>query len=228
MMKVIRWVDNYLEEVLMTLLLIGITIVMALQVIARYVFNSPLSWTDELAKYMLVWSCFLSVSYCVKKRISIKIDQFQNMLPEKVIPWIKVIRHTIVLIFCVVMIPYCVTYVQQAVESGATSSAMQIPMYFIQSAPLVGFVLLAIRVLQALIRELKASWHVMVFSIKEEVLKELREERDARLEDPEARAAAVKAAIEMLEIETEQKPAAESGTDPEEQAADGGEEDAQK
>lgn len=214
-MKVLRWLDNYLEEVLMTLLLIGITIVMALQVVARYVFNSPLSWTDELAKYMLVWSCFLSVSYCVKKRISIKIDQFQNMLPEKVIPWIKVIRHTIVLIFCIIMIPYCVTYVQQAIDSGATSSAMQIPMYFIQSAPLVGFILLAIRVLQALCRELKASWHVMVFSIKEEVLKELREEQAATAEDPEARAAAVQAAIEMLEI------------DPDKAAADGGKEDAE-
>lgn len=177
-MKVIRWVDNYLEEVLMTLLLIGITVVMAAQVVARYVFNSPLTWSDELAKYMLVWSCFLSVSYCVKKRISIKIDQFQNMLPERLIPWVKVLRHAIVLIFCIVMLPYCVTYVQQAVDSGATSSAMQIPMYLIQSAPLVGFVLLGIRVFQALVRELKASWHMMVFSLKEEIMKELREAQD--------------------------------------------------
>lgn len=177
-MKFIRWLDDYLEEVLMTVLLIGITIVMAAQVAARYIFNSPLTWSDELAKYMLVWSCFLSVSFCVKKRISIKIDQFQNMLSEKLIPWVKVIRHTVVLIFCLAMLPFCVTYVQQAVSSGATSSAMQIPMYFIQSAPLVGFLLLAVRVFQALIRELKASWKTMIATLKEEILKELRDEKE--------------------------------------------------
>ena len=55
------------------------------------------------------------------------------------------------------MIPFAVTYIRQAVASGATSAAMQIPMYYIQSAPLVGFLLLAVRSLQALIREVRAG-----------------------------------------------------------------------
>ena len=41
--------------------------------------------------------------------------------------------------------------------TGATSAAMQIPMYYIQSAPLVGFLLLAVRCLQALIREVRSG-----------------------------------------------------------------------
>lgn len=176
-MKVLKWLDEYLEEVLVTLLLIAIVVIMTAQVVARYVFNSPLSWSEELAKYCLVWSCFLSVSYCVKKRISIKIDQFQNMLPEKAIPWVKMLRHTIVFLFCLAMLPFCVTYVQQAVSSGAASPAMGIPMYFIQSAPMVGFGLLAIRVAQAWIREWKASWKGMRDTLKEEILRELREEQ---------------------------------------------------
>lgn len=156
-MKAIKWLDKYLEEVLMTILLFGIVIIMAAQVITRYVFNNSLSWTDELARYFLVWSCFLSVSYCVKRRISIKIDQFQNMIPERGRPWIKMIRHTIVFIFCMLMIPYTWTYLMQAQASGATSAALKIPMTYIQSAPLVGFILLAIRVVQAWVREFKAS-----------------------------------------------------------------------
>lgn len=176
-MKVLKWLDNYLEELLITLLLIGIVVIMTAQVVARYVFNSPLSWSEELAKYLLVWSCFLSVSYCVKRRISIKIDQFQNMLSEKAIPWIKMLRHTIVFLFCLVMLPFSLTYVQQAVSSGATSAAMGIPMYYIQSAPLVGFTLLAIRVAQAWVREWKASWKGMRDTLKEEILRELRAEQ---------------------------------------------------
>jgi len=173
--KTIKWLDNNLEEVILTILLIGIAFVVILQVIARYIFNSPLSWSDEIARYFLIWSTFLSVSYCVKKRISIKIDQFQNSLPEGYIPWIKMIRHTFVFSFCIVMLPYAWTYVHQAVFNGSTSPALGIPMYFIQSAPLVGFSLLAIRVAQAWVREFKASRDFLVQSIKN-YMKEKKEE----------------------------------------------------
>lgn len=154
-MKIIRWMDDNLEEALMVLLLFGIALVMILQVVTRYVFNYSMSWSDELVRYFLVWSCFLSVSFCVKKRISIKIDSLLHALPEKAKPWLRAVRHLIILIFCIIMIPFAVTFIRQAVASGATSAAMEIPMYYIQSAPLVGFVLLAIRCFQALVREVR-------------------------------------------------------------------------
>lgn len=157
-MKVIKWLDNYLEEFLLVLLLIGISAVMVIQVICRYVFNYSLSWSDELTRYFLVWSCFLSVSYCVKRRISIKIKQLQEAFPERIQAWIRIIRHTIVFIFCIIMIPYAFTYVEQAVSSGAKSSALMLPMYYIQSAPLICFLLLAVRVAQAWIREFKSTF----------------------------------------------------------------------
>ena len=181
-MKAIKWLDNYAEEVLMTLLLIGIAAIMIIQVAARYVFNSSLSWSDELTRYFLVWSAFLSVSFCVKKQISIKINQLQNALPEKMIPWIKMVRHTIVLIFCIIMIPYALTYVQQAISSGATSSALKLPMYYIQSAPLVCFILLAIRVAQAWLREFRRSAAGMAASVKESMKAEPLESMKAREE----------------------------------------------
>ena len=154
-MKALKWLDDNLEEFLMVLLLFGIALVMILQVVTRYVFNYSMSWSDELVRYFLVWSCFLSVSFCVKKRISIKIDSLLHALPEKAKPWLRAVRHLIIFIFCILMIPFAVTFIRQAAASGATSAAMQIPMYYIQSAPLVGFVLLAIRCLQALIREVR-------------------------------------------------------------------------
>ena len=154
-MKLLKWLDNYLEEALMVLLLFGIALVMILQVVTRYVFNYSMSWSDELVRFFLVWSCFLSVSFCVKKRISIKIDSLLHALPEKGKPWLRAVRHLIILIFSILMIPFAVTFIRQAMASGATSAAMEIPMYWIQSAPLVGFVLLAVRCLQALIREIR-------------------------------------------------------------------------
>lgn len=174
-MKILRWLDQHLEESLLTLLLIGISTLVILQVGARYLLNHSLSWSDELARYFLIWSCFLSVSYCVRKRISIKIDQFQNRLSKPVIPWIKMIRHTVVFAFCIVMIPFSWTYVIQSVNNGSTSSALELPMYYIQSAPLVGFVLLAIRVAQAWYREFRRSWRYMMLSFRVMMKNQIRE-----------------------------------------------------
>ena len=160
----------------MTLLLIGISGIVIAQVFARYLFNNSLTWSDELARYLLVWSAFLSVSYCVKKRISIKIEQLQNALSKPVIPWVKMVRHTIVFLFCLNMLPFAWTYVQQSIGNGSTSSALQIPMYYIQSAPLVCFALLSLRVAQAWIWEFRLSWRYMLKTLRIQLKKELREE----------------------------------------------------
>ncbi len=154
-MKVIKWLDNYLEETLLVLLLVAIALVMGMQVFSRYCLSTPLSWTEELSQYLFVWATFLSVSYCVKKRKSIKIEQVLLALPPRGQAILRLLRHTLVFVFCLIMLPYCVTFIRQAVESQATSAALHLPMYFIQSAPLVGFLLLTIRVIQAWVREVK-------------------------------------------------------------------------
>ncbi len=152
-MKLLKWLDANLEEVILILLLICMVIIMGIQVFARYAMNQSLSWSEELTQYLFVWATFISISYCVKKRISIKIEQFINILTEQGKTLLRLMRHTLVFIFCIIMLPYCLTYVQQAIELNATSAALQIPMYYIQSAPLVGFLLLTIRVAQAWLRE---------------------------------------------------------------------------
>ncbi|MCC8067945.1 MAG: TRAP transporter small permease [Clostridiales bacterium] len=154
-MKVLKWLDENLEEVILILLLIAMVCIMGIQVVARYCFNQSLSWSEELTQYLFVWATFISVSYCVKKRISIKIEQLLNILPEPGQTALRLFRHTVVLIFCIIMLPYCQRYLQQSIELEATSAALGIPMYFIQSAPLVGFLLLTVRVAQAWWREAK-------------------------------------------------------------------------
>lgn len=154
-MKIIRWLDENLEEMILILLLVCMVLIMGMQIVARYFFNYSLSWSEELTQYLFVWSVFISLSYCVKKRISIKIEQFLNILPAKGQTVLRLIRHTLVLIFCFIMLPYCVTFLRQSIDLHATSAALHLPMYFIQSAPLVGFILLTIRVIQAWLREAK-------------------------------------------------------------------------
>ena len=42
-----------------------------------------LSWSEELTRYLFIWCGFLSVSYCSKKCLSIKIEQFVAIFPRR-------------------------------------------------------------------------------------------------------------------------------------------------
>ena len=38
---------------------VGIFLCVFIQVILRYVFNSPMTWSEELARYLFIWCAFL-------------------------------------------------------------------------------------------------------------------------------------------------------------------------
>ncbi|MCI5503754.1 MAG: TRAP transporter small permease [Anaerobutyricum sp.] len=155
MKKVFRWLDDSLEETLMVITLILMTVIMGIQVFSRYALGASLSWSEELTRYLFVWEGFLSVSYCTKKCISIKIEQFVAMFPRRGKAIFKLVNHTFELIFFFYLIPFAVKYLISAVESGQVSPACHIPMYYVQAAPLVSFVLVAIRIMQRWYAELQ-------------------------------------------------------------------------
>lgn len=154
-MKFLRLLDNKLEEVLMGILLICMVVIMCIQVACRYCLNYSLTWSEELTRYLFVWAGFISISYCVKKRISIKIEQFERLLPDKVAKVLDVFRNALLICFAIYMLPFAMRYLQQCINNGSTSSSLGIPMYYVQVAPLVGFALVAIRLIQALLESIR-------------------------------------------------------------------------
>lgn len=152
-MKVIKWLDEYAEESIMIVLLLGMTVVMGMQIISRYVFQASLTWSEEITRYMFIWSAFLSVSYCTKRRISIKIDQIVTMLPLKVSAVFKIIEKIIMLSFFVYMTYFAYDFFMAGVISGQVSPACGIPMYLIQVSPFLGFALTIVRIVQSMIHE---------------------------------------------------------------------------
>lgn len=163
MKKTLHWLNENLEEFLLVILLIGMTLIMGIQVLCRYAFGMSLSWSEELTRYLFIWCGFLSVSYCSKKCLSIKIEQFVAIFPRRTKAFIKVVNHTIELIFFIYMIPFAYSYMMSAVSSGQVSPACSIPMYYVQAAPFVSFILVAFRILQRWIIEFRVARGENVF-----------------------------------------------------------------
>ena len=48
MKKILHYLDEYLEEILMVIFLIAMTLIMGIQVFSRYVLGMSLSWSEEM------------------------------------------------------------------------------------------------------------------------------------------------------------------------------------
>ena len=87
-MQRISNIINRTTEVILVVILGAMAIVVFLQVIFRYVLNFPLFWTEEFARYCLVWASLLGSAVAVKRgqhiAVTIIVERFppplQHML----------------------------------------------------------------------------------------------------------------------------------------------------
>ena len=147
-MKMVKWLDDYFEEALLVVMLLRMMVIMGIQVVARYAFSYSLTWSEEITRYLFIWSGFLSISFCIKKGASIKIEQIVGLLPVRLRVLMRLITYTVEIVFFAYLIPYAWHYVMAAVASQQTSPACGIPMYIIQSSTLIGFGLAIFRLAQ--------------------------------------------------------------------------------
>ncbi|MBL8890872.1 MAG: TRAP transporter small permease [Planctomycetaceae bacterium] len=64
----------WLEQCLAVLILVAILGTMFAQVVARYVFRAPFSWSEELSRLGLIWMTFLSAAYVMSQRRHLAVD----------------------------------------------------------------------------------------------------------------------------------------------------------
>lgn len=74
-----RLVDRFLAGFLV-LLMFAAVINVLWQVFTRWVLNDPSSWTEELARYLLIWIGLLGSGYAAGKKMHLAIDLLPNSL----------------------------------------------------------------------------------------------------------------------------------------------------
>src|SRR6056297_3419977 len=93
-------VDNFLEWAMAFLL--GIMVLDVFWgVITRYLLESQSSWTDELARFLLVWLSIMGAAYASGKKLHIAIDLIPKWLNQKQQNYLDLVIHLIVLLFTV-------------------------------------------------------------------------------------------------------------------------------
>jgi TRAP-type C4-dicarboxylate transport system permease small subunit len=82
-MQVRRWVFDHIEEAISGTFFAILVLVVLLQIFCRYLLNSPLTWADELARYLFVWVVFLGASTAVRRRSHTRFSGLLGRLPKR-------------------------------------------------------------------------------------------------------------------------------------------------
>ena len=80
-------------------LFMSILVTMVLQIFFRYIFNAPLTWTEELARYLYIWACWCGAPVAMRRGNHVVITVLFERLPRRVVQVIALTTQAIALFF---------------------------------------------------------------------------------------------------------------------------------
>ncbi|MGO3706156.1 TRAP transporter small permease [Microbacterium gubbeenense] len=142
-----------IEKALSCALLMALLISVMLQVTSRYVFHSPIAWTDEVSRFLLVWLTFIAAAYVMSERLHVTVDLVLAKLGVGAIAVVDTIATVIVVIGSGVLMVAGFTLLSDT--AGVVAPATQLPMPVVYAAGSVGFGLIALHGIGTIINNVR-------------------------------------------------------------------------
>ena len=149
-MRSIFRVLGTVEQVLGSLLLVLILILVLAQVALRYIPGASAPWSGELARLSMVWATFLLAGYLIAyppHHIAIKVIDY--VAKGRWLTGVKLFVNLVILGTCAVLIYGSYTLVTTGVDQVTPAGGLSLR--FVNAIPLVGLVLVAVRVVLAIV-----------------------------------------------------------------------------
>jgi len=93
-------------------------LVFMVQVVARFVFNRPLPWTDEAAVMLYVWVILWAAAFIVPEREHVMFDLVWNAVGARTRKAMRVLGHAMIGGLCAWALPACWDYVHFMSREG--------------------------------------------------------------------------------------------------------------
>ncbi|WP_306252249.1 TRAP transporter small permease [Parvularcula sp. IMCC14364] len=136
------------------LLLAAMTLIVMVQVVARYGFNNSPAWTEELAKTMMVWTAFLVAPWAYREGTNVSISFFTEDLPKAIKSTLQIGITLLVIWICAVFFAESLDFVLRGMQSKSATLPMQVGAFYV-IVP-VSFALLILVGIETVLRELAA------------------------------------------------------------------------
>ncbi|MGM8212939.1 TRAP transporter small permease [Virgibacillus sp. W0430] len=141
----------------MLMVLVGsMSLVIIAQVFARTFLGFSIFWSEEYARYCLIWVTFIGASMALKNGELAMFDLFLAKTRKEWQHFYRLGLNMLVLIFVVVSIYFGFKQVFSPTALMQVSPALRIPMWFVNLSVPVGFIIMFIYIVNTIIETLFA------------------------------------------------------------------------
>lgn len=161
--RLIKWgkkmekISKGLYDVSKLILLISvgiITVVIVTQVITRTVFGFSIVWSEELARYLLVWSCFIGASMAYKDHELVGLDFIGEKLSPKLSIIFQILGYGLTLFLFIYLIYYGFTLSFSPSIARQTSNTLPISMTYVYISIPVSFSIMTIHLIAEVVNRI--------------------------------------------------------------------------
>ncbi|WP_434359607.1 TRAP transporter small permease [Parasalinivibrio latis] len=135
------------EETAIGILLVAMTLLVFIEVVLRFVFNTGLFWAQEVTLYMSAWLVLIGASWGVREGAHIGVDAFVKKLPENTHKVVTLAALAMCLVYCGLFLYGSWVYLSKMHLIGIEMEDLPVEKWKAMSCLLIGFALLALRIL---------------------------------------------------------------------------------
>jgi len=140
-------IDKYLGYILIALMSI-MTLDVLWGVFTRYALGSQASWSEELARFLLIWIGILGAAYASGQKMHLAIDLLKPKLQEQNQKRVSTFISLLIIAFALAVMVIGggrLIYITNVL--GQISPALRVPMYFVYGViPVSGFLIIYYKV----------------------------------------------------------------------------------
>jgi TRAP-type C4-dicarboxylate transport system permease small subunit len=136
-----RAVETLVRWIVIVLMLV-MTVTVSLQIVFRYVFNIPLGWSEEMARFSFVWVSFFGASALMRVREHVNVTVFVDNFPPRLRAVCVLLANLCALVFAYYFVVGGIALTTN--EWAQLAPAMQIPMGWVYMVIPISAVLMAI------------------------------------------------------------------------------------
>jgi len=135
---------SYLEKSLSFLIVVLISLMVIFifsQVIARFILNMPLSWTEEISRHIMIWMAFIATSVAYRHGAHLSIDLLATSLKPKARLVLRIFFLLIIIGFLIFMVRYGIELTQKTFNQSSSSLGYRMS-YVYLSVPSSGIIMI--------------------------------------------------------------------------------------
>lgn len=153
MKKILAYIDQNGEVILMYLAALVLVCSVTLQMLSRAIMM-PIPWTEELARYAFIWLTYFGIGFGIRNESHTRFEIFDNLMSPAVKAFLKIFYAVLGLIAWGIVFYASFDFLK--LTSANRAPAMNITILTRNLAVVVGAIIVLIRLIQRLVLDISA------------------------------------------------------------------------